>query len=146
MKAQRDRSRRLGGDNPASLPARRVRTEFEPVRPIPYLRRQRETARTTARINFGGSTDCLPPKENARLWTDLVRRLVLCEHEAGGGLGHLPTFHVLPDCELCQQLPVQALNLIVTDSWQDLITGTELVEGTAKLQLEPYQTLWISNR
>ena len=45
-----------------------------------------------------------------------------------------------------QQLLVQALNLIVTDSWHDLITGAELDQGTATLLLEPYQTLWISNR
>ena len=45
-----------------------------------------------------------------------------------------------------QTLAVQALNLIVTDSWHDLITGMTLDDLNPTLELEPYQTLWISNR
>ena len=45
-----------------------------------------------------------------------------------------------------QRLAVQDLNLIVTDTWHDLITGMPLDEVTPTMMLEPYQTLWISNR
>ncbi|WP_439135329.1 sugar phosphorylase [Pseudomaricurvus sp.] len=47
-----------------------------------------------------------------------------------------------------QQQPLQLsdINLIVTDSWVDLISGEQLPEGDAVLMLEPYKTLWISNK
>jgi len=45
-----------------------------------------------------------------------------------------------------QRLVVQALNLIVTDSWHDLISGMALDDAHPTVELAPYQTLWISNR
>ncbi len=48
----------------------------------------------------------------------------------------------------CEPQPLQMsdINLIATDAWCDLISGEQLPEGDAVLTLEPYQTLWISNR
>lgn len=45
-----------------------------------------------------------------------------------------------------QPLQLSDINLIVTDSWMDLISGEQLPEGDAVLMMEPYQTLWITNR
>lgn len=44
-----------------------------------------------------------------------------------------------------QQMRVSELNLIVTDSWYDLISGQRFDETTTSFTLNPYQTLWISN-
>lgn len=44
-----------------------------------------------------------------------------------------------------QMVRVSELNLIVTDSWRDLISGFVFDESTQIFTLKPYQTLWISN-
>lgn len=44
-----------------------------------------------------------------------------------------------------QTVRVSELNLIVTDSWRDLISGFVFDESTQIFTLKPYQTLWISN-
>ena len=43
------------------------------------------------------------------------------------------------------ELPLGELNLIVTDEWCDLISGTSLQDSTESMDLMPYQTVWISN-
>ncbi len=45
-----------------------------------------------------------------------------------------------------QPLPLSALNLIDTDRWSDLQSGMELADLQATLTLQPYQSLWLSNR
>jgi sucrose phosphorylase len=42
-------------------------------------------------------------------------------------------------------LPLSELNLIVTESWFELINKREITELTHELILAPYQTVWISN-
>ncbi|MBA6257955.1 MULTISPECIES: alpha-amylase family glycosyl hydrolase [unclassified Colwellia] len=42
-------------------------------------------------------------------------------------------------------LPLSELNLIITDSWLELITHEKITELTQELVLTPYQTVWISN-
>ena len=42
-------------------------------------------------------------------------------------------------------LPLSELNLIITESWIELISGLEITELTKELVLTPYQTVWISN-
>ncbi len=42
-------------------------------------------------------------------------------------------------------LPLSELNLIITESWFELISKCEITELTQKLKLTPYQTVWISN-
>lgn len=42
-------------------------------------------------------------------------------------------------------LPLSELNLIITESWKELISDTEITELTQELILTPYQTVWISN-
>jgi sucrose phosphorylase len=42
-------------------------------------------------------------------------------------------------------LPLSAVNLIETENWFDLISGTPLSDYRGELQLAPYQTLWITN-
>ena len=42
-------------------------------------------------------------------------------------------------------LPLSELNLIITDSWFELINKNEITELTQELLLTPYQTVWISN-
>lgn len=44
-----------------------------------------------------------------------------------------------------QSLLITDLNLIITDTWHDLISGLMLDESHHRLDLAPYQTLWISN-
>ncbi|MDF1589744.1 MAG: sugar phosphorylase [Gammaproteobacteria bacterium] len=44
-----------------------------------------------------------------------------------------------------QSLLMSDLNLIVTDSWHDLISGQRYDETYDVLELAPYQVLWISN-
>lgn len=43
-------------------------------------------------------------------------------------------------------LPISELNLIITESWVDLISGDEITDLTQAIQLQPYQTVWLSNR
>ena len=42
-------------------------------------------------------------------------------------------------------LPLSELNLIITDSWFELISKNKITELTQELLLTPYQTVWISN-
>ncbi len=42
-------------------------------------------------------------------------------------------------------LPLSELNLIVTESWYELISNTEITELTETIELQPYETVWISN-
>ena len=44
------------------------------------------------------------------------------------------------------ELPLNELNLIITESWVELISNTEITELTDKVTLQPYQTVWISNQ
>ena len=44
------------------------------------------------------------------------------------------------------ELPISELNLIITESWVDLISGDEITDLTQAIQLQPYQTVWLSNR
>ena len=43
------------------------------------------------------------------------------------------------------ELPLCELNLIITNSWTDLISGIEVTQLSEPLELQPYQTVWISN-
>lgn len=45
-----------------------------------------------------------------------------------------------------QLINLADINLISTDSWQDLISDEVLIDLGGQLMLHPYQTLWISNR
>ena len=42
-------------------------------------------------------------------------------------------------------LPLSELNLIVTENWYELISGTEVTNLMEEVELAPYQTVWISN-
>lgn len=44
-----------------------------------------------------------------------------------------------------QTVNLADINLISTDDWSDLITGHEYTDLNQQLQLQPYQTVWISN-
>ena len=43
-------------------------------------------------------------------------------------------------------LPLSELNLVITESWTELITGAKITYLTEELLLDPYQTVWISNK
>lgn len=45
-----------------------------------------------------------------------------------------------------QPLALSDINLIGMDDWWDLISGTKMTSQDMVLQLQPYQTLWITNR
>ncbi|MGR8929191.1 MAG: sugar phosphorylase [Gammaproteobacteria bacterium] len=45
-----------------------------------------------------------------------------------------------------QSLLLSSLNLIVTDAWRDLIAGRRYDSSTQRIDIAPYQTVWISNR
>lgn len=45
-----------------------------------------------------------------------------------------------------QLINLADINLISTDPWQDLISGEILKDLGGQLSMQPYQTLWISNR
>lgn len=45
-----------------------------------------------------------------------------------------------------QELPLTAINLIDNQDWKDLIANTSCEGSQPVLMLEPYQTVWISNR
>lgn len=45
-----------------------------------------------------------------------------------------------------QILRLGELNLVVTEPWQDLLTGTRIDDITEEVTLTPYQTIWLSNR
>lgn len=42
-------------------------------------------------------------------------------------------------------LPLSELNLIIDKSWYELISGAEITDLTAEIELAPYQTVWIAN-
>jgi sucrose phosphorylase len=44
-----------------------------------------------------------------------------------------------------QVLSLSDINLIDTQQWQDLISGEPLAVGESALELQPYQSVWISN-
>jgi sucrose phosphorylase len=44
-----------------------------------------------------------------------------------------------------QEVSLSSLNLIITDTWYDLLSGTEILEGQSSLQLAPYQSVWLTN-
>jgi sucrose phosphorylase len=43
-------------------------------------------------------------------------------------------------------LPLGELNLILTDTWWELISGREVNDLTEELTLAPYQTVWLTNK
>ncbi|MBA6225904.1 alpha-glucosidase C-terminal domain-containing protein [Colwellia sp. MB02u-18] len=43
-------------------------------------------------------------------------------------------------------LPLSELNLIVTQTWVELITGENITELSQEIILSPYQTVWIANK
>ncbi len=45
-----------------------------------------------------------------------------------------------------QQLVLAHINLTVTDDWVDLISGDKITEQQTELTLQPYQTVWLSNK
>jgi len=45
-----------------------------------------------------------------------------------------------------QPLAIREINLIVSDPWFDLISELKIEEGTKEIILEPYQSVWITNR
>lgn len=45
-----------------------------------------------------------------------------------------------------QLLSLTELNLVSTDTWQDLLTGRQFDEHTGQIELQPYQSLWLSNK
>ncbi len=44
-----------------------------------------------------------------------------------------------------QQVLLSDINLIETDSWRDIIAGEPVEPGVEALDLQPYQTIWLSN-
>jgi len=44
-----------------------------------------------------------------------------------------------------QRIPLKEINLIDTHSWCDLISDNSYTDLTASLELQPYQTVWLSN-
>ncbi|RLA49000.1 MAG: alpha-amylase [Gammaproteobacteria bacterium] len=44
-----------------------------------------------------------------------------------------------------QLLALSAVNLIDTEDWMDLISGEQLQDTEQQLELQPYQTMWITN-
>jgi len=44
-----------------------------------------------------------------------------------------------------QNLDLSSLNLIITDHWQDLISGEPMTDTQISVTLQPYQALWITN-
>ena len=45
-----------------------------------------------------------------------------------------------------QALRLMDVNLIVTDEWTDLVSGTSFEDQQATISLAPYQTLWLTNK
>lgn len=43
-------------------------------------------------------------------------------------------------------LPLSELNLIITETWFELISATEVSDLTESIELSPYQTVWIANK
>jgi sucrose phosphorylase len=40
---------------------------------------------------------------------------------------------------------LSSLNLILTDTWYDLISGAEIAEGQTTIKFAPYQSVWLTN-
>jgi len=45
-----------------------------------------------------------------------------------------------------QELNLSQLNLIESDGWYDLLSGAEIKERNGSITLEPYHSVWITNR
>lgn len=45
-----------------------------------------------------------------------------------------------------QEITLSDINLIVTDKWYDLLSGTEITEKDVAMLLKPYQTVWLTNK
>lgn len=45
-----------------------------------------------------------------------------------------------------QPLALSGINLIITDQWVDLISSERIEDPQSVIELQPYQSLWISNR
>ncbi|MGI2168941.1 sugar phosphorylase [Shewanella sp. MF05960] len=43
-------------------------------------------------------------------------------------------------------LPINELNLVISEYWIDLLSGIQIEDITKTIQLQPYQTVWISNK
>ncbi|WP_282111261.1 sugar phosphorylase [Shewanella algicola] len=43
-------------------------------------------------------------------------------------------------------LPINELNLVISEHWVDLLSETKIEDITQTIQLQPYQTVWISNK
>lgn len=54
-------------------------------------------------------------------------------------------FCVFNISDTSQCLNLSDLNLIVTDNWQDLVTGDVIGDNDTSLMLEPYHFIWLSN-
>ncbi|MCA9915645.1 MAG: alpha-amylase, partial [Anaerolineae bacterium] len=44
-----------------------------------------------------------------------------------------------------QILSLADLNLVSTDTWKDLISGKQYDEHYEQIELQPYQSVWLSN-
>ncbi len=44
------------------------------------------------------------------------------------------------------ELPMNELNLVLTESWKDLISGKQYTNVCESITLSPYQTVWLSNQ
>jgi sucrose phosphorylase len=44
-----------------------------------------------------------------------------------------------------QEVAVSSLNLVLTDTWYDLISDEKIEEGQTILSLRPYQSVWLAN-
>ena len=45
-----------------------------------------------------------------------------------------------------QELLLSDLNLVSTDDWYDLISGHRFTDGREVYELQPYQSVWITNK
>ena len=45
-----------------------------------------------------------------------------------------------------REINLSDINLIGTDNWRDLISGRDFTDLGERLELAPYQSLWLSNR
>jgi sucrose phosphorylase len=45
-----------------------------------------------------------------------------------------------------REVLLSSLNLVITESWQDLVSKQELEVGQKSLILKPYQTVWLTNK
>ncbi|USR90021.1 hypothetical protein NEA10_14320 [Phormidium yuhuli AB48] len=45
-----------------------------------------------------------------------------------------------------KKLPLTELNLVCTDPWCDLIGGTLITDLYQDVVLDPYQSMWITNK